>query len=218
MHNILLQRIFFDGCCNEHYKIICIILTQEKDMVMRVSEKSDKKADIIEQTWKYLLKNGLSNSSVGELCRETGLSQSSLYHWFENKDEIWISAGKYGLSRIVDALFTYTFNHTSDIDTYFKSFLDEVDKYKLELRFAVQITTSPVFGERMRESSRGFRVFYEQYADKIMSIFGCTELQANVFIYTIISVVIDYVVWDDKDIAQMLLDNLYGRITSILNL
>ena len=183
-----------------------------------MNDKSNKKADIVEQTWEYLLKNGLSDSSVGELCRETGLSQSSLYHWFENKDEIWISAGKYGLSKVVDALFTYTFNHTNDIDTYFKCFLDEVDKYKLELRLAVQITTSSIYGERMRGRSRGFRVFYKQYASELMEKFGCSELQANVFIYTIISVVIDYVVWDDKDIAQMLLDNLHERIVSILDL
>jgi AcrR family transcriptional regulator len=185
---------------------------------MKVSDKNNKKSDIVQHTWNHLLKYGLSKSSIGELCRETGLSQSSLYHWFENKDELWISAGKYGLSKVVDALFTYTFNHTNDIDTYFKCFLDEVDKYKLELRLAVQITTSPIYGERMRERSRGFRVFYKQYADKITEVFGCTELQANVFIYSIISVVIDYVVWDDKDIAQMLLDNLHDRVNSAIEI
>ena len=185
---------------------------------VKFNDKSNKKEDIAELTWNYLLKTGLSNSSVGELCRETGLSQSSLYHWYENKDDIWISAGKFGLAKVVDVLFTYTFNHTDKINEYFKNFLDEVDKFKLELRLAVQITTSPLYGERMRSRSRGFRVFYKQYASKIMEQFGCTELQANVFIYTIISVVIDYVVWDDKDIAQMLLDNLHERIKSILDL
>ena len=185
---------------------------------VKFNDKSNKKEDIAELTWNYLLKTGLSNSSVGELCRETGLSQSSLYHWYENKDDIWISAGKFGLAKVVDVLFTYTFNHTDKINEYFKNFLDEVDKFKLELRLAVQITTSPLYGERMRSRSRGFRVFYKQYASKIMKQFGCTELQANVFIYTIISVVIDYVVWDDKDIAQMLLDNLHERIKSILDL
>lgn len=183
---------------------------------MNVDGLTDRKTDICKTTWNYLLKNGLSHSSIGELCRETKLAQSSLYHWFENKDEIWISAGKYGLSKVVDALFGFTFNHTDKIEEYFNSFLDEVDKYKEELRLAVQITTSPVYGARMRGKSRDFRVFYAKYAQKIMNEFGCSELQANIFIYTIISVVIDYVVWDDKDIAQMLLDNLYGRIKTVL--
>ncbi len=172
---------------------------------------SSKKEEIIKMTWQYLLRTGLSKSSIGDLCRLTGLAQSSLYHWFENKDEIWISAGKYGLSKVVEALLEFTFAHTDSIERYFETFLDEVDQYKEELRLAVQITTSPLYGERMRGKSREFRVFYEQYAKRLLQTFGCTKEQANIFIYTIISVVIDYVVWDDKDIAQMLLNNLHKR-------
>ena len=83
---------------------------------------------------------------------------------------------------------------------------------------AVQITTSPIYGERMRGRSREFREFYKQFNSKIAETFGCTELQANVFIYSIISIVIDYVVWDDKDIAQMLLDNLHDRVNSAIKI
>ena len=57
-------------------------------------DTSDKRKEIITITWDYLLKTGLSNASVGDLCREAKLAQSSLYYWFENKDDIWISAGK----------------------------------------------------------------------------------------------------------------------------
>ncbi len=173
---------------------------------------SDRKKAIITTTWDYLLRTGLANASIGDLCREAKLAQSSLYYWFENKDDIWISAGRYGLSKVVDALFVFTLNHTNDVRRYFDTLLDEVEKYKYELRLALQITTSPVFGERMREKSKGFRLLYESYAEKIMNIFGCTHHQAEVFIYTIIASVIDYAIWDDGDKTQMLLDNLYERI------
>ena len=173
---------------------------------------SDKKKVIIATTWEYLLKTGLTNASIGDLCREAGLAQSSLYYWFENKDDIWISAGKYGLSKVVDALFTFTLNHTNDIRKYFDTLLSEVEKYKYELRLALQITTSPVFGERMRDKSKDFRLLYENYAKKIMVIFECTHYQAEVFIYTIIASVIDYAIWDDGEKTQMLLENLYTRI------
>ena len=179
---------------------------------------SDKKKEIIKATWEYLLRTGLTNASIGDLCRETGLSQSSLYYWFENKDDIWISAGKYGLSKVVDALFAFTLNHTDDVRKYFDTLLVEVEKYKYELRLALQITTSPVFGERMREKSKDFRLLYEKYAEKIMSIFGCTHHQAEVFIYSIIASVIDYAIWDDGEKTQMLLENLYTRITEKLNI
>lgn len=178
----------------------------------------EKKQEIIKTTWEYLLEHGLSQSSVGELCRETKLSQSSLYHWFANKDDIWISAGKYGLSKVVDALFAYTLRHTEDVKGYFKTILDEAEKYKMELRLALQITTSSHFGERMREKSKDFRVFYESYAEELMKIFPCNYLQAEVFIYSIIAYVIDFAIWDDRIKTQMLLDNLYDRVIDILQL
>ena len=127
----------------------------------------DRKNKIIDTTWEYLLRHGLDHSSVGELCRETDVAQSSLYHYFENKDDIWISAGKYGLSKVVDALFEFTFNHTQDINFFFNEVLNEAEKYKYELRLGVQITTSPAFGKRMREKSADFRLLYERYAGKI---------------------------------------------------
>ena len=179
---------------------------------------SDKKRAIIAATWEYLLKTGLTNASIGDLCREEKLAQSSLYYWFENKDDIWIAAGKYGLSKVVDALFTFTLNHTDDVRRYFDTLLDEVEKYKHELRLALQITTSPVFGERMREKSKDFRHLYEKYAEKIIGIFGCTYDQAEVFIYTIIASVIDYAIWDDGEKTQMLLENLYTRIVEKINI
>ena len=179
---------------------------------------SDRKKEIIKTTWQYLLNHGLEHSYVGELCRETNVAQSSLYHYFENKDDIWISAGKYGMSKVVDALFDFTFNHTHDIKSFFSELLDEVEKYKYELRLGVQITTSPVFGGRMREKANDFRLLYERYAGKLMGIFGCTYLQAEIFIYSIISYVIDYAIWDDREKTQMLLDNLHTRIVRELNI
>ncbi len=179
---------------------------------------SDKKAEITELVWQYMLKTGLSKASVGEMCRETKIAQSSLYYWFENKDDIWISAGKHGISKVVSALFDYTIDHTGKIQEFFATFLGEVEKYKYELRLAIQITTSPVYGKRMRDKARDFRLLYEKYGEKIISIFSCTALQAEIFIYSLISFVIDYAIWDDPDKTQMLLDNLYYRIVKALQL
>ncbi len=178
---------------------------------MDSSTMSDKKAEILCATWNYLLKTGLAHASIGELCRETRLSQSSLYYWFENKDDVWIGAGKFGISRVVDALFTYTLAHTNNIRRYFDTLLSEVEKYKYELRLAVQITTSPLYGEGMRDKSKDFRLLYEKFAKELINIFGCTYDQAEIFIYSIIAFVIDYAIWDDKDKTQMLLENLYDR-------
>ncbi len=179
---------------------------------------SDKKKAIIVTTWEYLLKTGLANASIGDLCREAKLAQSSLYYWFENKDDIWISAGKYGISKVVDALFAFTLSHTDDVRKYFDTLLHEVEKYKYELRLALQITTNPVFGKRMRDKSKDFRLLYERYAEELISIFHCTYEQAETFIYSIIAFVIDYAIWDDGEKTQMLLENLYDRILTQIDI
>lgn len=181
-------------------------------------DMSEKKKVIIKTTWEYLLKTGLSNASIGELCRETKLAQSSLYHWFENKDDIWISAGKYGLSEVVDKLFKFTLNHTGAIKGYFDTLLREVDKYKAELRCVIQITVSPVYGERMRKTMKIFNFFYAEFAKQLMEIFKCTHEQAEIFIYSTLSAIVDYVVWDDGEKTQMLLENLYTRIMENINI
>ena len=179
---------------------------------------SEKKSAIVKATWEYLLKTGLANASVGDLCREAKLAQSSLYYWFENKDDIWISAGRYGMSEVVGALLDFTFAHTGDIRKYFDTLLNEVEKYKYELRLAIQITTSPVFGERMRDKAKDFRFFYEEFGKKLIAVFGCSHKDAEKFIYSIIAYVIDYAIWDDGEKTQMLLDNLYDRVVKRINI
>lgn len=180
--------------------------------------ESDKKAAIVATTWEYLLEKGLGQASVGELCRETKLAQSSLYYWFENKDDIWISAGKYGLSKVIDKLFDFTLSHSASPKEYFDVLLKEIDNYKAELRCVIQITVSPIFGERMRETMKEFNYSYAEYAKKLIEIFNCTFEQAELFIYSTLSAIIDYVVWDDGEKTQMLLDNLYDRILKTIEI
>lgn len=183
---------------------------------MDMQHSSDKKKLIIATTWKYLLKTGLSQASIGDLCRETKLAQSSLYYWFDNKDDIWISAGKYGLSQVVEKLFAFTLSYTDSPKKYFEVLLNEIDKYKDELRCVVQITVSRSYGERMRETMKEFNDSYGDFAQALIDIFGCTFEQAETFIYSTLAAVIDYVVWEDGEKTQLLLDNLSKRVMKTL--
>ena len=108
-------------------------------------------------------------------------------------------------------------NKSPDYKQMYLTLLDEVEKYKYELRLAIQVTTSPLFGERMRIKAKDFRLWYEKYAGELIKIFGCTYEQAETFIYSIIAFVIDYAIWDDRDKTQMLLENLYNRIMRIVD-
>ena len=129
---------------------------------MKNNNEMDKRKAIIKTTWNYLLTTGLVKASIGELCRKEKLAQSSLYYWFESKDDLWISAGKYGLSKVVEALFDFTLDNALNIRKYFDTLLEEVEKYKHELRCVIQITISFEFGERVRKTMMQFN---DSYAD-----------------------------------------------------
>ena len=101
---------------------------------------------------------------------------------------------------------------------YFDTLLDEVKNYMSELRCVIQITVSPVYGQRMRETMMGFNASYADFGARIVEIFGCTPKQAETFIYSTLSAIIDYVVWEDGEKTQLLLDNLYGRIAVVLGI
>ena len=44
------------------------------------------------------------------------------------------------------------------------------------------------------------------------------HLVKHFFVYSIISIVIDYAIWDDAEKTQMLLDNLYSRVVEKIHL
>ena len=95
---------------------------------------------------------------------------------------------------------------------YFDTILDEVDQYRGEIRCVVQLTTSPTFGERMRNAMKEFNFRYEDYAKQLEETFHCTYAEAEYFIYSTLSAIVDYVIWDDREKTQMLLERLYQRI------
>lgn len=175
-----------------------------------------KKREILAVIWEYLMERGLSKASVGDLCKSKRLSQSSLYYWFKDKDDIWISAGKYGCEKVALSVLDHTIDHVNDVNTYFETLFDEVDKYKDDLRLVVQLTTSPVFGEAMRHTMYSFNPMYERYGLRLMEMSGCTPVQAETFIYTVIAIIVDYVIWDDREKSKMLLDAFHKRTLKIL--
>ena len=171
-----------------------------------------KKHELTVTVWEYLLETGLSEATVSDLCRKAKLSQSSVYYWFENKEDLWKSAGIYGMSKVVDELFEFTLRNIRNVHKYFDMLMDESEKYKHELRVALQIATSFVFGECMRAKSKNFIFRYDKYAEEFAGILGCSYEQAETFIYSIISLVVCYIIWDDKEKTQILIDNLCQRI------
>ena len=184
---------------------------------MRQQVVKDIEKEFLEPSFKYLVKNGLENTSVRDLCKDMKISYGSIYYWFEGKEEIYIRVAKYGIGKVADVLFKFAFDTMSDPDVFFSSFLDEVDKYKLEFRLIIQMTTSPVYGPPIRKKAEGFNAIYEKYIEELSTILHCSPEDLTPIIYNLISILVDYVVWEDINASRMQLNFLHDILKSKIN-
>ena len=80
------------------------------EKTMREQAVKDIEKEFLEPSFKYLVKNGLENTSVRDLCKEMNISYGSLYYWFDGKDDIYISVVKYGTGKVAAMLFEMAFD------------------------------------------------------------------------------------------------------------
>ena len=81
----------------------------------RVATYQMNEEEILERTFSFLVKHGLENITIRELCRGTGLAQGTLYYWFEDKTNIICESTEYGLRRVTDDIFRYVFVAMGDL-------------------------------------------------------------------------------------------------------
>lgn len=176
---------------------------------MKKQVDKNMEEEFLEPSFKYLVKNGLENTSVRDLCRTMGISYGSVYYWFDGKDDIYISVVKYGIGKVTDELFEISYKKMHNPEEFFKTFIEDVDKLKMELRLIYQVTASPVYGPRMRERAFNFKTLYESYAEKLSVVMGCSKECMLSIIYALMSIVGDYIVWEDYEGSMIQLNLLY---------
>jgi len=180
----------------------------------------DVKNEFLKTSFEYLVQNGLENTSVRDLCKTIGISSGSLYYWFEGKDDIYINAAKYGLTKVTDYLFKKAFSalkEMNDFKRFFDNALDYFDNVKKELRFIYQVATSPVYGERMRSTAGVLNESYEKYIEELSKLSNCPLEVLTPVVFLFISALLDYVVWEDRPVSKMQIDYLYGVLESHRN-
>ena len=176
---------------------------------MREQVVRDIKEEFLGTSFKYLVEHGLENTSVRDLCKAIGISTGSLYYWFDNKEDLYINSAQYGLEKVSSLIFEYAFKELFDLKHFFDNVLDEIIKYKAELHLIYQVATSPVYGKRMRAKAEDLKVSYEKLIKHLAEILGCRPEPLTPIVFMFISVVLDYVVWEDCETTKMQLNCLY---------
>lgn len=183
---------------------------------MRDQVVKDFVKEFLEPSFRYLVKNGLENTSVRDLCKAMGISYGSLYYWFEGKDDIYISVVKYGIKKVTGRLFATAFEKMNDPKMFFATFLENVKEYGPELRLVFQFATSPEYGKVIRDEAEEFKATYEKYIAELAAIIGCSQEQMAPIVYMLISIVVDYAIWDDIEASQTQMNFLYNIMTGLI--
>ena len=174
------------------------------------------KSELSARIFPYLVERGLENITIREVCRGTGIVQGTLYYWFKDKTGIVCEAAQYGLKTVTDEIFEYVFASLNDLKGFFANCLDEISKYKKELRFIYQLASSPVYGEKIRKTGKDFNFIYDKYTHRLSLLLDCDEQTLKPLVYLFISAVLDYVIWDEKEKSQLELNFIYSALPEIM--
>ena len=174
------------------------------------------KSELSARIFPYLVERGLENITIREVCRGTGIVQGTLYYWFKDKTGIVCEAAQYGLKTVTDEIFEYVFASLNDLKGFFANCLDEISKYKKELRFIYQLAASPVYGEKIRKTGKDFNFIYDKYTHRLSLLLDCDEQTLKPLVYLFISAVLDYVICDEKEKSQLELNFIYSALPEIM--
>lgn len=174
------------------------------------------KNELSERIFPYLVKLGLENVSIRELCKGTGIAQGTLYYWFKTKTDMVCEATEWGLKKVTDEIFDYVFASLDDLRGFFSNCLDEISKYKKELCFIYQLAASPVYGEKIRADGKELNFIYDKYIRRLSERLNCDEQTLRPLVYLFISAVLNYVIWDEREKVQTQLEFIYSALPEIM--
>lgn len=182
---------------------------------MRNQVVKDVEKEFLEPSFQYLVKNGLENTSVRDLCKAMDISYGSIYYWFDGKDDIYTSVVEYGVGKAAEKLFKAAFEKMNDSELFFSTFLNDVDECTEDLRLVFQFATSIDYGKIVQKKSEEFKDVYQKYIEDLSELTGIECEDMAPIIYLLISIVVDYVVWQDREASDMQMKFLYKVISKL---
>ena len=164
------------------------------------SEKEEiQKELVLKNCFECMVKNGIEETSIREFSKATGMTASSLYYWFNNKDEIVLEATEYGIRVIIDQFFDFAMQHVKNVEKMCFEIQEKAKNYQTSLKTVFQVVASPKYGLKMAEVSEHISILFDVYAKKISGQLDMPYAKARTMIDLFISAVEDGVLWGQWD-------------------
>lgn len=164
---------------------------------------------ILKNCFDCLVEMGLEHVTIRNLSQATGLKTSSLYYRFSDKEEIVLEATAWGYRDVIRSVCWAVVQKIGDFKELFDGLFNEIDKYKKQLKFIYQVAGSPRYGDLLRQRAKGLDSLYATFTEKIAAGFGCDQAEMSPYVRLFVSVVREYVLWDDKELVEKNLQFIY---------
>ena len=166
-------------------------------MSLEKAVPESSREDLLKKCFDCLTESGLEQTTIRTLCEATGLTASSLYYRFNDKDDIVFEAAFYGLETITKELF--------------QSFWAQLELLKMKIKLIYQVAASPKYGERFRAKATTLTSIYDKYTVMLSKHLHCSDIGLRPYVNLFIAVVREYVVWDNKAHVQEELQFIYDK-------
>ena len=167
------------------------------------AEREIKKDIVLQQCFECLTEKGIESITIKDFSAATGMAMSSIYYWFEDKDEIVLDAVEWGLHKGIDEIFDFAFKNIESLEKVCEGILDIAQNRKKEFRLIFQIATSPQYGDHIRELAEKVDSIYKRYTEVLSKKLNVSFDVLFPYVNLVVSSFVDCVIWDDWDKLKM---------------
>lgn len=166
----------------------------------------------LKKTFEYLSDHDVCTVNISDISKNTEISEAQIRSWFNSDFDVIAGAYEYGYVFVTGALFEFARERMGNLKGFFDDVVSEMLKYKKELRLLSYAAASVEYGVYMRDLAMKHKGMYEKGAEKLAELLSCSKEDIQPAIHMFISVIHDYVVWDDFEILQNQLEYIYSFV------
>lgn len=166
----------------------------------KVLDELTRREELLKAAVKLFSEHGFKGTSIRDIARSLGISVSNMYHYFENKEDLWMAIQEYSVRLLPDHL-----------ETVWQQSPEPLERFRLLLK--VHLAASGIYQEELKifmmsqdQMSTKGNVWNKQIQKKILDIYVrhieslrqagyVTTKQSKILAYNILGVVNWYLRW-----------------------
>ena len=172
---------------------------------------------VLNTCFECFAQNGLEYATIRNASRATGLTASSIYYRFKDKDQLIVESTYYGHKSITQGIFIIAINHLDNIQEMIEAIIEEIDGQKDKIRFIYQVASSSQHGDLLKELSNDLLKIYVKFSSIVADKWNISAELVLPYISLFIASVRQYIVWGNREMLKTDLNFLYSKLTNSVN-